>query len=330
MLKEKPSGVIVYGDTNSTLAGAIAASKMHIPVIHIEAGLRSFNKEMPEEINRVLCDHVSTLLFTPTKAGYCNLIAEGFKENTSATLSAGTSATLSAGASDALSAGASDALSAGVKPYTINNPKIYHCGDVMYDNCLYFGKRAENRPFMINGTDVTDSNYVLVTIHRDSNTDDPKRLSALFKSIIAISDDFNISVVLPLHPRTANLFKQNLDPGVYRDVKSNEHIKIIPAVSFLDMYTLEKGAKLIMTDSGGVQKESFFFRKPCIILRPETEWVELVENGNAILADANIEKITSAFSELTAKTNFTYPALFGDGKSAFFICEKILETLSYN
>jgi len=292
VLNEKPTHVVLYGDTNSALAGALAASKLHVPVVHIEAGLRSFNKAMPEEINRIVCDHVSTLLFTPTEAGYYNLLSEGFKEGNDA-------------------------------PYTVDNPKIYHCGDIMYDNVLHFSERAKESSNIIVENELEPNKYNLATIHRDLNTDDPKRLTSIFNAIDDISESFNIRFVLPLHPRTSKLLKKNIDPDVYQAIKSNEKITILPAVSYLDMLTLEKSANIIITDSGGVQKEAYFLKKPCIILRPQTEWVELVHNGNAIIADADGDKIKQAYSQLSEKSDFTYPSIFGDGKAAMFICEEI-------
>jgi len=299
LIKEKPNGVVVYGDTNSTLAAAVAASKLHIPIIHIEAGLRSFNKMMPEEINRILCDHVSTLLFTPTEAGYYNLIAEGFKEGNE-------------------------------PPFTADNPKFYHCGDVMYDNCLHFSALAESESALCKDNGLKNGEFNLVTIHRDNNTNEPKRLTSLFRAIDDISRENNVQVVLPLHPRTSKLLKKNLDKAVYQSIKENELVKLLPPVSYLDMIGLEKGANLIMTDSGGVQKEAYFFKKPCMILRPQTEWVELVDNGNAVLVDADYDRIIEGYNVLTTKTDFTYPQLFGDGKSAMFICEQIVKNLSLN
>jgi UDP-GlcNAc3NAcA epimerase len=295
--KEKPQCIILYGDTNSTLAGAIAASKIHVPVVHIEAGLRSFNKSMPEEVNRIMCDHVSTLLFSPTMAGYNNLIKEGFNGNAE-------------------------------EPYNIDNPKICHCGDVMYDNSLYFSSIAREKVSILADNGLNENNYILSTIHRNNNTDEPERLNALFSALQKISESSGLAVVLPLHPRTAKMLEHNLDQKLYEKIKVDKLFKIIPPASFLEMIILEQNAKLIMTDSGGVQKEAYFFKKPCVILRPETEWTELVENGNNILADADEQKIISAFEKLTSKKAFTYPQLFGDGKAAEFICEEIIRNFS--
>lgn len=297
LIKEKPDGVLTYGDTNSTLAAAVTASKLHIPVIHIEAGLRSFNKKMPEEINRIVCDHVSTLLFAPSEAGYYNLLSEGFSEN-------------------------------GEPPYTIDQPKIYHCGDIMYDNSIHFADLAKSSSTIIEDNGIDKDNFALVTIHRDNNTDDPKRLTALFDALLTIAERHEIQMVLPLHPRTSKLMKKNLDKTMYKLVSNSDRMVILPAVSYVDMISLEMNSKIILTDSGGVQKEAYFYKKPCIIMRSETEWVELVQNGNAIVADADKDRIIQAYEELIQKTDFTYPEIYGDGKAAMFICDEILKTLS--
>lgn len=296
LLNEKPNAIVLYGDTNSTLAGAVAASKIHVPVVHIEAGLRSFNKAMPEEVNRILCDHVSTLLFSPTKTGFENLVKEGFNSNASA-------------------------------PFTADNPKIYHCGDVMYDNSLYFSSVAESKTDVLGKNKLEKNKFVLATIHRNNNTDEPERLNALFKSLNDISENNNLDIVLPLHPRTAKLLETNLTKELFAKIKSNSKFKIIEPASFLEMVALEKNCKLVMTDSGGVQKEAFYFEKPCVILRPETEWVELVECGAAIVTDADETKIKNAFETLTQKTNLKFPKLYGDGKAAEFICGEMVRNL---
>lgn len=297
LLTEKPSAIVLYGDTNSTLAGAIAASKIHIPVVHIEAGLRSFNKSMPEEINRIMCDHVSTLLFSPTKAGYQNLIKEGFKENNTA-------------------------------PYSIDNPKIYHCGDIMFDNSLHFSEIAEKKSGIIDQLELTKNDFVLATIHRNNNTDEPERLHAIFSALDKITKQHKIKIVLPLHPRTAKLLSQNLNAELYSSIKTNKEIVITEPVSFLEMIALEKNAQLILTDSGGVQKEAFFFEKPCIILRSETEWTELVDCNAAIIADADETKIIDTFNYFTKNRPASFPKLFGDGKAAQFICSEIIKHIS--
>ena len=285
LLKEKPDYLVVYGDTNSTLAGAIAASKIHIPIVHIEAGLRSFNKAMPEEINRICCDHCSTMLFSPTATGYKNLIKEGFNlENK--------------------------------KPYTIDNPGIYHCGDVMYDNSLHFAEMANDKRLKTKG------NYILCTIHRNNNTDEPERLSSIVKALLKLSEEKEI--VIPLHPRTKKLLDVNLSSDIYNKLINNERIHIIPPASFLEMIRLEKNADLVITDSGGVQKEAYFFKKPCIIMRSETEWKEIVEVGAAMIADADEENIMKAYFHFKGNRNIEYPNIFGDGKAAEFICNELI------
>ncbi|MCF8424308.1 MAG: UDP-N-acetylglucosamine 2-epimerase (non-hydrolyzing) [Bacteroidia bacterium] len=297
LLQEIPSAIVLYGDTNSTLAGAIAASKIHVPVVHIEAGLRSFNKAMPEEINRIMCDHVSTLLFSPTKTGFQNLQNEGFKAKNE-------------------------------KPFNANNPKIYHSGDVMFDNSLYFSEVADEKTTIISKNNLHKNNFILATIHRNNNTDEPARLNALFNALYKISEANKLDVLLPLHPRTAKLLEFNLEAELHQKMKASKHFKIIPPVSFLEMIALEKNCKIVMTDSGGVQKEAFYFEKPCVILRTETEWVELVECGAAMIADADERKIMEAYKTLTSKTNMKFPKIYGDGKAAEFICEEMLENLS--
>lgn len=294
LLKEQPQAIVLYGDTNSTLAGAIAASKIHVPIVHIEAGLRSFNKAMPEEVNRIVCDHVSTLLFSPTITGFNNLMKEGFNPEVR-------------------------------PPYSNNHPKIYHCGDVMYDNSLFFSEVAEEKTKLIEKHQLKKNQFILATIHRNNNTDDSKRLNALFSAINNLSIQHQLDVVLPLHPRTAKLLESQLSADNLSSIKSNARFKMIEPASFLEMIALEKNCGIVITDSGGVQKEAFYFEKPCIILRPETEWVELVECGSAIIANANEEKIKSAFEHLYQNKSLNFPKLYGNGKAAEFICEEMVK-----
>jgi UDP-GlcNAc3NAcA epimerase len=294
LLTLKPDFLVLYGDTNSTLAGAIAASKLKTPVVHIEAGLRSFNKTMPEEINRIVCDHVSTLLFSPTPTGVANLVKEGFATDTR-------------------------------PPFSADNPAVYHCGDIMYDNSLYFSRVAEERSSILEKHHLEPGKFILGTIHRDNNTDDPQRLNAIFRTLHRISSG-ETKVFVPLHPRASKMLDQNLDKKLYGEINANPNLVITKPVSFLDIIKLEKNAKMIITDSGGVQKEAYFFRKPCIILRPETEWVEIVENGTALIADADPEKILDAFEYFSHQDDLEFPPVFGDGKAAEFICEKIIHT----
>jgi UDP-GlcNAc3NAcA epimerase len=297
LIKEKPDALVVYGDTNSTLAATIAASKIHVPIVHIEAGLRSFNKKMPEEINRIMCDHASTLLFSPTKTGYQNLMNEGFKESK-------------------------------ITPYSADNPGVFHCGDVMYDNSLYFSTLSEASSTLLKNLELQKNNFILATVHRNDNTDDPKHLSAIFESFIKIAEKNNETIVLPLHPRTKKMLEKSLSNDLYNSIIINKNIKIIDPVSFLDMIALEMHCKLVVTDSGGVQKEAFFFKKPCIILRKETEWVELVECNAAIITGANENLILNAYNTFLNKEDFDFPPLFGDGAAAKFICEEMIKNFN--
>lgn len=294
LIKEKPDCVVLYGDTNSTLAGAIAASKLHIPVIHIEAGLRSFNKTMPEELNRIVSDHASTLLFAPTNAAFKNLINEGFRPENS-------------------------------PPYTVNNPKIYFTGDIMYDNSLFYAELAEKKKAgLLDDMGLERDNFILVTIHRDSNTDDAARLNNILVALKELAEEKRIEFLMPFHPRTIISLRTKL-PELYDELCNNSFIKIIPPVSFLEMILLEKNCRMIITDSGGVQKESHFFRKPCLVLRKETEWVELVVNGTARLVDADPVRIKEEFMNFTElHEDLKYPAFYGDGKAAEFILGEIL------
>jgi UDP-GlcNAc3NAcA epimerase len=294
LLSEKPDAVLLYGDTNSTLAGAIAAVKLHFPVIHIEAGLRSFNKTMPEELNRIISDHSSTLLFAPTNAAFKNLINEGFRPENS-------------------------------PPYTVDNPKIYFTGDIMYDNSLFFAELAERKKGpLLESISLERNKFILVTIHRDINTDDTSRLEAILSTLKIMAVENSMPFVMPFHPRTINSLKTNLS-YLFDDLRNCNYIRMIPPVSYLTMTFLEKNCNMIITDSGGVQKESHFFKKPCIVLRKETEWIELVANGTVKLVDANPELIRNEFAGfLQSAQNLEYPAFYGDGKTAEFILKEIL------
>lgn len=257
LMAERPDWVLVYGDTDSTLAGALAAVKLHVKVAHVEGGLRSFNRRMPEEINRVMVDHASDLLFTPTDVASQNLSREG-----------------------------------------ISREKCLQVGDVMYDATLYYGARAEQTSRILEQLALQRGEYVLATIHRQENTDERARLSSIlvgFASSIA-------QVVWPVHPRTR---KRLHEFGI--DVPSN--VRLIDPVGYFDMLMLEKNAGLIVTDSGGVQKEAYFHGVPCLILREETEWVELVEAGASRLVGADATTIAQAIAttgSMTAKKTWLY------------------------
>ncbi len=294
--QEKPDAIVVYGDTNSTLAGAIAAAKIYIPIVHIEAGLRSFNKRMQEELNRIACDHMSTLLFCPTQTGINNIQKEGFKID-------------------------------GQGKASIDQPKVYHCGDIMYDNSLFFSTYSKNQSTILDSLYLSEDDFFLCTIHRDSNTDQKESINAIFQALLNISKKHNQQIVLPLHPRTKNKINEHVEVGLRDEIENCNALKIIPPAGFFDIIELEKNARLIITDSGGLQKEAFFFKKPCVILREQTEWIEIVENGNAIIAGSNQKNIEHAVDTLLTKKNFTYPSYYGDGNAADFIVQKILTDL---
>ncbi len=291
---EQPDYVIVYGDTNSTLAGALAASKMHIDIVHIEAGLRSFNKQMPEEINRILTDHCATLLFTPTQNGFDNLLREGFRPFKQA-------------------------------PCSADNPGVFLCGDIMLDNCMFYSNRDSNTQNYHTKNHILSENYILCTIHRDHNTDNPIRLTAIFKALIRLSSLTGQKIILPIHPRTLKMLSKNLDEKLHEIVLQGDMIQLIEPASYTEMIELEKNASLIITDSGGVQKEAFFLKKPCVILRSQTEWVEIIETGSAKVVDADEDKIVAGALEYLNQPPTNFPPLFGDGKAANFICEIILQ-----
>ncbi len=293
--KETFDGIIVYGDTNSTLAGAIAASKLHVPIFHVEAGLRSFNMEMPEEVNRIVCDQLSSILFAPTQTAMDNLQRERF--------------------SDTLTI-----FPNGKKRMVINS------GDVMYDNSLYYSQLSNTHSTIVKDLKLQNKNFILSTIHRNNNTDDPTRLEAIIKAFLSISEKEQIRIVLPLHPRTAKVLPNNLSSLTYNHLKWSPWIQITPPVSFFDIIELEKHCTLVMTDSGGVQKEAFFFEKPCVILRPETEWIEIVNHHAGIIADADYNKILDAYNTLSTR-KVIFPPLFGDGHAAKIILQSICDYL---
>ncbi|WP_418501962.1 non-hydrolyzing UDP-N-acetylglucosamine 2-epimerase [Flagellimonas sp.] len=269
--KECPDWVLVYGDTNSTLAGALAAKKIHIKVAHVEAGLRSFNMLMPEEINRVLTDRMSDLLFCPTETAVLNLKVEGF-----------------------------DKL----------NSTIVQCGDVMYDAAIYYTKQA-TKPQEIN----ENEQFVLSTIHRQENTDDGSKLASIFEALSEIAAKQKI--ILPLHPRTIKKIEQfNITPA--------KDIQIIEPVGYFEIIWLLSHCSCVVTDSGGLQKEAFFFKKPCITVREETEWVELIQHNVNFLTGSNKGQITRVFGELGDKNIDFDVNLYGEGNTGQIIVEELL------
>ncbi len=276
LIAKKPDLVVVYGDTNSTLAGALAAVKLHIPVAHIEAGLRSFNREMPEEHNRIVSDHLSDLLFCPTPTAVGNLKNEGITEG------------------------------------------VHLVGDVMYDSVLYNIKLAEERSRILERAKVKPKGYALATVHRAENTDDHERLRSIFHALERIAKD-GLPVIVPLHPRTR---KQLKSLG-----SSFDGLQLINPVSYLDMLLLEKQAQIILTDSGGVQKEAYWFKVACITLRSETEWIETLASGWNYLAGSDYDMILDGFKKERNLSPNSLPRIYGKGKASYHILRHLLEKL---
>ncbi len=277
-LREKPRLVLVYGDTNSTLAGALAAVKLHVPVAHVEAGLRSFRKDMPEEVNRVLSDHASTLLFCPTGAAVSNLRREGITSD------------------------------AGVDTASVDAPAVLQVGDVMKDAIDQNVRRAAGRDRVAARLGVGDTGYAVATVHRAENTDDPMRLRAIVEAFAEVARD--IPVVAPLHPRTRHALSA-------AGITSSAGVHWVEPLSYLDMLQLVSRAALVLTDSGGLQKEAYLLGVRCVTLRDETEWVELVEAGWNRLAGADRERILSASRDSLALPPAVGAAsLYGDGTAA--------------
>lgn len=274
LLGEKPNWVLIYGDTNSTLAGALAAAKLHIPVAHVEAGLRSFNMRMPEEVNRILSDRVSTLLLCPTDLAVKNLAQEGIIQG------------------------------------------VHNVGDVMYDVALYYRERARASSCVLDTFGLAEKTFALATCHRAENTDDPARLEGIISALATIARD--VPVVLPLHPRTRKLLQQY---GLERYLAG---LTVVEPLPFLDMVALEQAAKVILTDSGGVQKEAFFYQVPCITLRDETEWVETVDLGWNQLVGASYAQILKAYASLAGSQEITQDAPYGNGFASRLILEELL------
>jgi len=316
LVKEKPGMVIVYGDTNTTLAGALAAAKLGIPITHIEAGLRSHNRAMPEEINRLLTDHLSTFLFCPTTQSVKNLMKEGIKDG--------------------------------------ETKVVKKVGDVMYDSILYYSKIAEKQstilkdlnlinpkseirhaphrvhgspePHMVQG-ELLNPNYYLATLHRAENTDNPDRLKSILTALNEIGEE--VPVILPLHPRTRKMM------DAYHLFLKSPWVRLIKPVSYLNMLKLEMNATAILTDSGGVQKEAYWFRVPCLTLREETEWMETVRSGWNVLVGIEKKKIVQGIIHLEKKrlsekgTQYesVSTGIFGDGKASEKIIQHIIRNL---
>lgn len=271
LIKERPDYVLVYGDTNSTLAGALAAVKLHIPVTHIEAGLRSFEMKMPEEVNRILTDRISSVLFCPTTTAIKNLQQEGFDHF---------------------------------------NCKVVLSGDVMYDAVRYYQSKINTHATILQKENLQDIPFILVTLHRAENTNDPQRLKEICEALNEITQ--KVKIVLPLHPRTKAFLASH-----------NIHLEasLIEPVGYFDMLALLQHCKMVMTDSGGLQKEAYFFEKFCITLRDQTEWVELVETGANALAGADKKIILNLFNKHYTKSIHLKEGLYGDGHAAAHIAK---------
>ncbi|NQV53175.1 MAG: UDP-N-acetylglucosamine 2-epimerase (non-hydrolyzing) [Flavobacteriales bacterium] len=270
LMTEKPNLLLVYGDTNSTIAGALAAKKLHIPVGHVEAGLRSFNMKMPEEVNRILTDRISDHLFCPTQTAVDNLMREGFEGF---------------------------------------DCQIHRSGDVMQDAAMYYARTSAERSKVIAEQEL-EAGFVLATIHRAENTDDPERLGGIIQALNEINRERR--VICPLHPRTRNLLeKQGVKP----------EFTVLDPVGYFDMIELLKAASMVMTDSGGLQKEAYFFQNPCVTMRDETEWTELVDHGYNVTVGADKERILGAYAQMkNASLDFSND-LYGGGKAAAAIAD---------
>jgi UDP-GlcNAc3NAcA epimerase len=272
LIREEPDWVLLYGDTNSTLAGALAAVKMQIKIAHVEAGLRSFNMQMPEEINRILTDRVSNHLYCPTEASVKNLADEGIKNG------------------------------------------VFHVGDVMYDAAVFYGSHCEENNSFLKKLDLSEKKFVLATCHRAENTNELKNILGIIEALVIISAD--MPVVFPIHPRTKVILSNY---GISNKLNS---LRVIPPVSFREMALLEKSAFAIVTDSGGIQKEAYFYGVPCLTTRYQTEWIETVELGWNRLVGAEKNIIVRAFREIVTPTD--RPSIYGDGNAADMILSNIL------
>lgn len=274
LVQSSPDAVLVYGDTNSTLAGALAASKLHVPVVHVEAGLRSYNRQMPEEINRVLTDHISTLLLCPSAAAVASLSREGIQDG------------------------------------------VHLVGDVMADALEFALGLGDERSTILEQFNLQPGNFVLATVHRAENTDAPARLSSILRAL----DSLEEPVIFPVHPRTRSAIEQvRWHPA--------PHVRLVRPVGYVDMVRLEQAARMILTDSGGVQKEAYWLKVPCITLRDETEWVETVDTGWNLLVGTDEKKVRDGIQSFRPEEN-THPVLYGDGHAAER-CVDLVSELAY-
>lgn len=295
-IKYAPHLILLYGDTNSTISAALAAAKLHIPIAHIEAGLRSYNKKMPEEINRIITDHLSTFLFTPTHQAYINLQREGLVHNIG-------------------------------QPVSPDNPIIINSGDVMYDNVLHFQQMAQEQSSIIQQLGLEQEKIILCTIHRDFNTDNELRLQNILKGLIGIANTFQHKIIVPLHPRTNAMLNKKEFRELKQSLSKHKNIILCNPVSYFDIIRLVSECEMVITDSGGLQKEAYFLRKPVAILRNVTEWTEIIETGNGWLVDDSPLLLLNACQQAITMLHGDFPLLYGDGNAAQMILTQLQKSL---
>lgn len=294
LLKEKPHWCVVFGDTNTTLAGALAAAKLNIPLAHIEAGLRSYDKTMPEELNRIITDHCSTVLFAPTQTALINLRKEGYNTDTK-------------------------------PPFSINNPAIILSGDIMYEVYKNNIEQLNNSAAAGNNKWLYDRHWdILCTIHRQQNTDNEKNLCQILTALYALAE-MSYSIIFPIHPRTRKVIAQSaVLQELMNKISHLDNIRICEPIDYISILNILRDVCIVLTDSGGLQKEAFFARKPCVILRNETEWIEIVQCGAAALSGVHTHDIIHLTQRMIHHPPQNFPELFGDGKTSGIICDWLI------